>query len=109
LFWFFSHRNIVVVKMKQNGPVENAKLYFSGGPKTFLTGVVAQLDTALKVAPMEVSERGVYAAAAGLVTLLPPEGGVPGNAKLRPGAVTPPFSIDRRWRPCETGRTWMPT
>ena len=38
LFRFFGHRNIVVVKMKQSDPIENAKLYFSGGPKCFLTG-----------------------------------------------------------------------
>jgi hypothetical protein len=28
----------MVVKMKQSDPIENAKLYFSGGPKRFLTG-----------------------------------------------------------------------
>jgi hypothetical protein len=52
----------MVVKMKQSGAIENAKLYFSGGPKLFFDRAVALC-----------------------------------------------LSIDRRWRACETGRTWMPT
>jgi hypothetical protein len=37
-----------------------------------------------KVAPAEVSERRVYAAAARFVTLLPPEDGVPGQRQIAP-------------------------
>src|SRR5450631_3516595 len=37
-----------------------------------------------KVAPAEMSERRVYAAAARFVTLLPPEGGVPGQRQIAP-------------------------
>jgi hypothetical protein len=53
----------------------------------------AHPDTALEVAPAEVTERRVYAAAAPFVTLLPPEGGVPGQCQVAPLTNRPKIKI----------------
>jgi hypothetical protein len=42
---------------------------------------------------MEVSERRVYAAAARFVTMLPPEGGVPGGSVKLPLSINPPVKV----------------
>jgi hypothetical protein len=48
----------------------------------------------LQVAPVAVPERRVYAAAARFVTLLPPEGGIPGGSvQVAPSRSTHPFKV----------------